>query len=46
MQAGDVPDTWADVEALVEDVGYRPSTPIEVGVRNFIDWYRNYYRVS
>jgi UDP-glucuronate 4-epimerase len=43
LQAGDVPDTWADVEALVEDVGYRPETPIEVGVKNFVDWYLDYY---
>jgi UDP-glucuronate 4-epimerase len=43
MQAGDVPDTWADVEDLVTDVGYRPATPIEVGVRRFVDWYLDYY---
>jgi UDP-glucuronate 4-epimerase len=43
LQAGDVPDTWADVEALVEDVGYRPETPVEVGVKNFVDWYLDYY---
>jgi UDP-glucuronate 4-epimerase len=46
MQPGDVPDTWADVEDLVEDVGYRPSTPIEVGVARFVDWYLEYYRVE
>jgi UDP-glucuronate 4-epimerase len=45
LQPGDVPDTWADVEDLVRDVGYRPSTPVEVGVRRFVDWYRDYYRV-
>jgi UDP-glucuronate 4-epimerase len=45
LQPGDVPDTYADVDALVEDVGYRPSTPIEVGVRNFVDWYRGFYKV-
>jgi len=44
MQPGDVPDTWADVEALVEDVGYRPSTPVEEGVKHFVDWYLSYYR--
>ncbi|HEX6315148.1 MAG TPA: NAD-dependent epimerase [Gemmatimonadaceae bacterium] len=44
MQPGDVPDTWADVEALRRDVGYSPSTPIEVGVARFVDWYREYYR--
>ena len=46
LQPGDVPDTWADVEALVADVGYRPATPIEVGVRNFVDWYLDYYGVK
>jgi len=45
LQPGDVPDTWADVEALTEDVGYRPSTPVEVGVRRFVEWYREYYGV-
>jgi len=45
LQAGDVPDTYADVEDLVRDTGYKPATPIEVGVRNFVDWYRGYYRV-
>ena len=45
MQPGDVPDTYADVEALVRDVGYQPSTPIEVGVARFVVWYREYYRV-
>ena len=44
MQAGDVPDTWADVNDLVADVGYRPSTTVEDGVRAFVEWYREYYR--
>jgi UDP-glucuronate 4-epimerase len=44
MQAGDVPDTWADVEALVTDVGYRPQTPVEEGIGRFVDWYLSYYR--
>ena len=39
LQPGDVPDTYADTEDLVADVGYQPDTPIEVGVKNFIDWY-------
>jgi UDP-glucuronate 4-epimerase len=43
MQPGDVPATFADVDALMEDVGYAPSTPIEVGVQRFVDWYRGYY---
>jgi len=45
LQVGDVPDTWADVEDLATDIGYRPSTPIEVGVKNFVDWYVDYYNV-
>ena len=45
LQTGDVPDTYADVDALVEDVGYRPSTPVEEGVARFVAWYREYYRV-
>ena len=43
LQPGDVPDTYADVDALIEDVGYRPSTPVEVGVKHFVDWYLSYY---
>ena len=43
MQPGDVPDTEADVEALRRDTGYHPATPIETGIRNFVDWYRNFY---
>jgi len=46
LQPGDVPDTWADVEDLVSDVGYRPATPVEEGVRRFVDWYLEYYRVK
>ena len=45
LQAGDVPDTYADVEALIKDVGYKPNTSIEVGVKNFVDWYLEYYKV-
>jgi UDP-glucuronate 4-epimerase len=44
MQDGDVPDTWADVEDLVRDTGYQPSTPIEVGIARFVAWYQAYYR--
>jgi UDP-glucuronate 4-epimerase len=43
LQPGDVPDTCADVDDLMRDVGYRPETPVEVGVSNFVDWYRGYY---
>jgi UDP-glucuronate 4-epimerase len=45
IQPGDVPETYADVSALERDVDYRPSTPVEEGVRNFVAWYRDYYRV-
>ncbi len=45
MQPGDVPATYADVDALVEDVGFRPATPLEVGVRRFVAWYREYHGV-
>lgn len=44
MQPGDVPITYANVDALIRDVGFSPSTPIEVGVKKFVDWYRNYYK--
>ena len=45
LQPGDVPETYADVDDLVRDVGFRPSTPIEVGIERFVTWYRSYYRV-
>lgn len=45
MQPGDVPATYADIEDLAKDVGFKPSTPIEVGIRHFVDWYRSYYQV-
>jgi UDP-glucuronate 4-epimerase len=44
LQRGDVPNTWADVTELSEAVGYRPQTPVEVGVRHFASWFREYYR--
>jgi UDP-glucuronate 4-epimerase len=44
MQPGDVPATFADIDALVRDTGFAPSTPIEEGVSRFVDWYRAYYR--
>ena len=43
MQPGDLPDTWADVEALARDVGYRPHTDLETGVKRFVEWYLGYY---
>jgi len=45
LQAGDVPDTFANADNLIKDVGYKPSTPVEEGVRRFVDWYREYYKV-
>jgi UDP-glucuronate 4-epimerase len=45
LQAGDVPDTYADVEDLVRDTGYKPDTSVDVGVSRFVDWYRSYYRL-
>lgn len=46
LQPGDVPDTWADVEDLVRDVGYRPTTPVEEGIKRFVDWYVDYYDIK
>ncbi|MGD9600894.1 MAG: NAD-dependent epimerase [Gammaproteobacteria bacterium] len=46
LQPGDVPDTYADVGALVEDVGYRPGTPLATGIANFVNWYKSYYGIS
>ncbi len=46
LQPGDVQDTYADVESLVRDVGYAPATPIEVGVKRFVDWYLDFYGVD
>ena len=43
MQQGDVPDTWADVDALARDLGYRPATDLETGVKHFVEWYLAYY---
>jgi UDP-glucuronate 4-epimerase len=43
-QPGDVPETYADVAALKQAVGFEPSTPIEVGVKRFVDWYRDFYK--
>jgi UDP-glucuronate 4-epimerase len=46
LQPGDVPDTYADTEALVNDVDYQPNTTVEVGIKNFVDWYVEYYNVD
>ena len=46
MQAGDVPATYADIDALIEDVDYFPSTPIDVGIARFVQWYKTYYGIE
>jgi UDP-glucuronate 4-epimerase len=46
MQPGDVPATFADVGELHKSVGYKPQTPIEIGVRRFAEWYQAFYRKS
>lgn len=45
LQAGDVPDTYANVEDLVEQFHYKPDTTVEDGITRFVDWYRNYFKV-
>jgi UDP-glucuronate 4-epimerase len=45
MQPGDVPETYADIDDLQRDVGFRPNTPIKIGVENFVKWYREYHRL-
>lgn len=46
LQGGDVPETYADVEDLVRDIGYKPNTSIEHGVKQFINWYKSYYHIN
>ncbi|MGA7982843.1 MAG: NAD-dependent epimerase [Chromatiaceae bacterium] len=43
LQPGDVPDTYADVRDLVQETGYKPETPVDIGVSRFVDWYLSYY---
>jgi UDP-glucuronate 4-epimerase len=45
LQPGDVPDTFADVDRLVADIGYKPTTTVEEGIEKFVEWYREYYGV-
>ncbi|MCA9082042.1 MAG: capsular biosynthesis protein CpsI, partial [Planctomycetaceae bacterium] len=45
LQPGDVPATCADVDALIQDVGFKPDTSIETGVARFVEWYREYFGV-
>jgi len=46
IQEGDVPETFADVDDLIQDVGFKPSTSIESGIGKFVDWYKNYYKIN
>lgn len=46
LQAGDVPATYADVDDLMNDVGFKPATPIEEGVGRFVEWYQKYYQAQ
>ena len=45
IQMGDVPATYADVDDLIKDVGFKPNTPIEKGIESFVDWYKSYYKI-
>jgi len=44
LQPGDVPATYADIDDLINDVGFKPATPIEEGIKRFISWYKEYYK--
>ena len=46
IQAGDVPATYADIDGLVKDVGFKPATTIEQGIRKFVEWYKGYYGIK
>jgi len=43
LQPGEVPSTYADIDALTRDIGFRPKTHLDEGIRRFIEWYRSYY---
>lgn len=45
MQAGDIPATYADIDDLMRDVGFKPLTPIEKGIQLFVEWYKSYYKI-
>jgi UDP-glucuronate 4-epimerase len=45
LQPGDVPVTYADIDDLFNDVGFKPNTPIEIGIERFVEWYRSYYNI-
>ena len=44
IQTGDVPTTWADTSALEKLTGFRPNTDISIGISNFVEWYKEYYK--
>ena len=46
MQPGDVPRTEADVTDLVENLGYKPDTPVQTGIERFIEWYKSYFKIQ
>jgi UDP-glucuronate 4-epimerase len=46
MQDGDVERTYADVQSLIDYIGYKPQTPIQDGITNFVNWYKNYYKIK
>ncbi|WP_416826524.1 nucleotide sugar dehydrogenase [Ectobacillus polymachus] len=46
IQAGDVPETYANIDDLMQDVGFRPNTPIDRGIEQFVQWYKSYYKIS
>lgn len=46
LQLGDIPDTYADVSDLVENFGYKPATLLESGIKNFVEWYKNFYGIN
>ncbi|MEE8597719.1 MAG: capsular biosynthesis protein CpsI, partial [bacterium] len=43
LQPGDVVATYADIDDLIQDVGFKPETPLATGIRRFIEWYQDYY---
>jgi len=45
LQSGEVCVTYADVDSLIKDVGFQPSTPLDIGVKRFVNWYRVYYQI-
>ena len=46
IQAGDVPATYADVTDLVENLGYKPATPMQEGINKFVDWYLDFFQIE